>query len=225
MSFTGAHAGGCTITSVPVEASFLLSDVSGHSPSTSYTFSSKSIGAADSTRIIIVGIMGGGVGSPTAVSTCTVAGTSATLTKAIVDATHIVEMWQASVSAGTSGDIVVTTSSGWEGCGIGLWRLIGANPTAAATYSDQYSSNPLTASVSVSAGGVLIANAEKNGEAIRVTYTNVTESYDEPVIAGGYDMAHSGAFIAKEETSSFTVTCDQGSASRSAMVVATWNPL
>tara|TARA_Y100000031_G_C8217101_1_gene383991 strand:+ start:110 stop:1165 length:1056 start_codon:yes stop_codon:yes gene_type:complete len=201
----------------------------------SYTFSSQAIGAADSTRIVVVGIATGdaNVGSPT-INSVTVGGSSAT---AVIEQAALVRskcaIYQRAIASGTTADIVVNLSGSAYGCGIGLWRMVGANSTVADTAADTAATNSselLSTTIDVPANGVLIgvATAQSSSGDPTFTWSEITERYEIGEWAGGGgDRGTSGASLDYATTQTgITVTCDQtnGNIYEGAMVLASWGP-
>ena len=204
---------------------------------TEYTFSGKSLGAAHSNRKILVAVGSGNANTGRTIDTLTIAGTSATLvsdgvTSARADGgggagnTTTTEIWIASLSAGTSGDIVVTWSAGMSRCSIVVYRLINAQTTAYNVATDiSITANALTASVNQIGFGVVIGSIYDVDAATRThTWDVLTEDVDQEVEAG---RAHSTASMRtgfSQSAVSHTVTASDTIAT-AGLIVVSFKPL
>jgi len=103
---------------------------------TAYTFSAKSFGAAAAGRKLLLLITGGS--QVRTVSTVTVAGNSAALVSGsrVANTNETVEIWQITLAAGTSGDVVVTWSGAQDYCGIVILRALDAAAAVHAVSGD-----------------------------------------------------------------------------------------
>jgi len=139
---------------------------------TTYTFSTQSIGDANSSRKVIVGVHGS-INFQT-VSTVTVGGISATIlvqeaTLGIVAAIAIAE-----VPTGTTADVVVTFTGAMDRCAIGIWRAVGSiSMTPIDTGSS--TADPGTDTLTSVIGGYCVCVGTGGDTA---TWTNATENYD-----------------------------------------------
>ncbi len=135
--------------------------------STTFTFSSAALGAANAGRTIIVSVSATDVTSKT-ISSVTVGGVSATqraFLSAALTNEHIVAIYTAEVPTGTTGDVVVTFSGATDGCGVALYRMVNhlsSVPDATDTASATDSTVELTMAPTV--GGVTVAVG--NGESL-----------------------------------------------------------
>jgi len=171
---------------------FLGSAVDGTNAA-SHTFSSKTFGDASASRVIAVAISSSGVTSNATISSVTIGGVSATrrVGGSPTSGGLVIEIWSASVPTGTSGDIVVTHSGTKDHCGIGWWRLTSVGSVSVTDATVGSDTSPYTATIDVTAGGVVLAMATGNSAA---TFTwsggGIAENYD-GTIEGNY--THSGA--------------------------------
>jgi len=174
-----------------------------------YTFSSHSIGTAAANRTIAVALTGyfDASGVITSVS---VGGNSATK-RAEVDVTASeLEIWDVDVSSGTTGDIVVAVSGTPHRLGVGVWALYGVG-TPDDTATD--TGTTLSQSLTISAGGVAIA-ASANYQPSTPTCTwgaGITERYEswiEPNTSHSGGDATGGGTITTAATWSSTGTND-----------------
>lgn len=163
---------------------------------TTYTFSSQSIGTAAANRYVVVGITAYTLSSSTSISSVTIGGVSATqLAQAYSGGVNedLSALYIAAVPTGTTADVVITFSTAPYRCGIGVYRVIDLlSSTPTNTYTASSTSNPLSVSADISAGGVAIAVAGmvNSGAAGTYTWAGLTERYDATV---GFAATHSGA--------------------------------
>lgn len=183
---------------------------------TEYTFSSVSLGTADSTRKIVVAasaLQGAGT-----ISTLTVAGITATIVKVQSQDTGRMELWQADVPTGTTGDIVVTWNAGTLQCAIGVHSVL--NAASGAHETDGDNSDPWNDSITVPAGGVLIGAAVHGSTLSTFSWTNLTERYDETL---ENQVSHSGASDAFAELQTQrSITMTPSDPDQGIMVLASW---
>jgi hypothetical protein len=143
---------------------------------TTYTFSARAIGTAASDRRVHVLVHGGGVGDTT-LSSVTVGGVSATINVQASSGQHTSAIATAAVPTGTTGDVVVTFSGGKARCGIGVYASTGLSSETAVD-TDSSTADPATATLTSVAGGFVLALAAGDNSS-SLTWTNVTEDYDE----------------------------------------------
>lgn len=204
--------------SLPASVTFTDSSVS-TANLTTYTFASQSLGTAAANRKIVVAVHGA-QGAQT-VSTLTVAASSASFIVRATSNARTVELWQIELAAGTTGDVVVTWSGGQNCTGVGIWAVYGA--ALATTDTGTSTAAPMTDTVTVPSGGVVIAAASAvDADDTAFTWSApMTERYDEPIEPGddqtGADSTTSG---------NVTVTCATDEVALAQMMaVATWGPL
>lgn len=191
--------------------------------STPYTFASHALGTAATGRRIIIAV----AGSPSNTmipSGVTVGGSAA----ALVTGTDIaaisagISIWIIQVNTGTTADIVVTFPTTTARCGIGVWAAYDLQSTTRTAADSTTGSTPLSRSIDVSAGGIVIGAAVSNSSLRTHTWTNLTENYDQAVGGGGGTTQHSGAceaFAAAQTGLNITDTLS-GSAASFALAVA-----
>lgn len=148
--------------------------VSNAASSTTYTFSSAGLGAADAAREIVLCVgWVNGAGVARSISTVTVGGISASIvaqhTTASGAGSGIV---QAAVPTGTTGDIVVTFDAGASGCIVGIYRIIPLSATPVDFGATGGNSPRSVTDVQVSSGGFLILGGMA-GNALTATYNGV----------------------------------------------------
>ena len=206
---------------IPATISFVASSID-TTDLTTVTFTAHAIGAAHKNRKVVVAVTG--AVSTRTVSTLTVAGASAELVRRQQSGTTTVEMWQADVMEGTTGDIVVTWSGAQDRTGIGVWAVYNARRYA----HDTQASTVLDPSVSliVPADGVAIAVNLPNGSGTTShLWTGLTEQYDQNLEGvSGRQSGASGSFTSKQ--SALTVTADMSdNPGTQALVAASWGPI
>jgi hypothetical protein len=163
--------------------------------STSYSFGSRNIGAADPSRYVIAGVVGTGINGST-ISSVTIGGIGATLvverTNGAVDAA----IYIAAVPTGTTATVVVNFSAQKGRAMLYLWRAIGLrSSTAAATASTATAvSNVLSVSLAVPAFGFAIGVAADNATTTTLTWSGLTKDGDVPSAEGATSSGASAVF-------------------------------
>ena len=158
-----------------------------------HTFSGESLGAADPSRIIAVGVGAGDNTQNRTITSVTVGGAALTQRIAANNSTPTgpvenfeAEIWSGAIPSGTTADIVVTMSGiigASRGVGISVHRMVGpvvAAPSATASDSDTTgSTDPLTVSVNTEDGGYVVCCGLAFKVAPNVaTWSGVTELTD-----------------------------------------------
>lgn len=181
--------------------SFLTSAVNS-TAQTTYTFSSQSLGTADPFRYIIVNVTGASASAGRTISTVTVGGISGNIL--VQDApgasSRVSGIAIAAVPTGTTGDVVVTFSTGGvDRAGIGLYRATGISATPYHTNSnDTTSAASLSTTINTISGGVLIACFEDSTTSVAsVGWTGATENYDQLLAT---NHLQSGAYTTSTST-------------------------
>jgi len=112
----------------------------------------------------------------------------------------VIEIWSASVPTGTSGDIVVTHSGTKDHCGIGWWRLTSVGSVSGTDATVGSDTSPYTATIDVTAGGVVLAMASGNSAAtFSWTGGSISEDYDE-TIEGNYTQSGASELVGAADT-------------------------
>jgi len=223
MSLGVTHLTGFGASSVAPPAAVTFTDSSvdttGSASQTVYTFSSQALGAAASDRMIVVAVCSSNVA--TTVTSVTIGGISATAVVYAQAADFQIALYRADVPTGTTGTVVVTWAAGVSQTGLGVFRVTGANttPTDTATHTVADATDT-HADIDIPAKGVCISCIWRSAVA-GVTWTNLTERYDEQVEAG--EGQHSGACddFATAQTGR-TITAAPATAVKQAMVIAAW---
>ena len=149
--------------------------------SSPYTFSSQGIGTAAANRtVVVVGVAHINAGT---ISGVTIGGNAATEIVYSVGgegtASEEIGIWAYDLTTGTTADIVVTTGAA-NRCQIGVWALYGVG---APNQTIEDTTAPLSASITIEAGGVAVAGSVNNAEGSTVTSwgSDFTERYDTAV--------------------------------------------
>lgn len=188
----------------------------------SYTFSAQSLGTADSARIVIVGVASRQGTAGITISSLTVAGVSASQLVSNVGTpdSSITAIWAAAVPTGTTGDVVVTFSSGTQvSCHIGIWRMLRSSSTAFDT-GGGIGNNP-SDTINIPAGGAACAVAYSAGASPTTTWTGLTERFDN-VVDTQTGTGASSSFSTTQ--TGLTVQATFTSNGFEAMSVASWGP-
>jgi hypothetical protein len=210
-----------------VTGTFLSSDNTA-ADLTTYTFAGRTLGAAASNRLIVLGVDASA--NTIGATAVTIGGVSATqLVAAAGGGTTFISLWVAAVPAGTTGDIVVTFGDGKNRCGIAWWRLVDANATAFHTASDN-GATTLSADLNVVRGGFAVGVACENlasGQPASPIYTwtglNENAGSDQSVESTHRHSAASDSFDAAETGRTITATVPNASTSN-CMVLASFRP-
>lgn len=155
-----------------------------------YTFSAVGIGAASSTRRVVVAVATrNGTGNPN--PTITIGGVAATndVTLAVDSNQQACTIASAVVPTGTTADIVVTLTATTGRCGVGVWTLSGGSPTGQTATGSGVTG--VTLNVTTQVGDVVIgALGTRNDTGGGVTWGGATERIDANIEGVFY---HSGA--------------------------------
>lgn len=177
----GAQNYASTVTTAAI--SFLEGDLDTTTQS-EYTFSSKSLGTADTTREIFVSIVCG-TGSQLSLSSGSIAGVSATIASSQhAHSSSFSALMFASVPTGTTGDIVVTPSGSCTRCSIAIYRVI--DRLAFGTNQSDSSSSASGGSTSITVSGTTVYN---NGFMIGNVAKGNTENPTSNVLTNDYGTA------------------------------------
>lgn len=185
---------------------------------TTYTFTAKAIGTAATGRLIVVAAHS--LSSVGQASSCTIAGGAATNVATTIDSLSTVTLFSAVVNTGTTADITITYGAAGARCAIGVWAINNLISTTATTATSIAS--PPSSALTIQAGGVAIGAATfryDTGNAT-VTWTNLTESYDN--IGENTNETYSGACIASAGGQSSTITATPTGSIEEALVLAAW---
>jgi hypothetical protein len=146
----------------------------------SATFTAEPIGDAAADRLVVVGVTSksNGAGS----FSCTIGGVAATkVEEEYSNVKANTAIFALEVSAGTTADIVITSTINQNHFGIGVYKLTGlASPTKKASNS-QYTSGTGTAAadLNVDSGDVIVGFVSiDSSTANQISYAGLTEDYD-----------------------------------------------
>ena len=207
---------------IALDATVTFTDTTANTVNQSvYSFTTQAFGAADATRVIVVGIAHGG--TTTAVSWVTIGGVSATKAVSALENECHAAIWYAEVPTGTSGTVVVGVVGGAGSCAIVVWSVLNASSTPTATGSSV--ANPPSTTISCAAGGVIIGfnqNSPSSNKA--TTWTNLTEVADATLEGDRTYSGASDAFETAHVSRAVTATLDGGVENFASMVVASWSP-
>ena len=158
------------------------------------TFATVSIGTAAYDRRVILAVAAGGGATVGTVTGITVGGVSATKIVEQLGAGNQTrsQIWIALVPSGTTADIILTYSASVSQFGIGVWNATGLSVNTAFA-SGGSTADPGTATLACTGGGFCVSLAATFNLSTSLTWTNVTEKYDQ---VQGTQLTHSGASIA-----------------------------
>ncbi len=170
----------------PIDITLTASDEN-TSDQTVYTFSAKSLGAVDSSRVIFILVSAGAVSTGAGpFDSITVGGNSCTEVIDTRFSNNATGIWELDTDpGGTTADVVVTCPDNANRCGIGIVRVI--NWTSQAAYDTDNSQSAL--SLNIPNGGFAIASAYINATSTSVS--GLTERYDTTIESS---TGHAGAF-------------------------------
>jgi hypothetical protein len=211
-----AGVGRCAITS-----DFLQAATPNTTTQTTYTFASQNLGTADADRYIVVGIEARGTNSGLVVSSATIGGQSATITRQVTNATsnfNIAALIIAAVPSGTTGDIVINFNVAALRCNVKAWRLTGISGVTAAD-SDSSTASPPSVALDVPAGGWAVGSAV-SAIATSTTWTGLTENHDTQIAGSITGTAASDDFASAQ--TGLTITATFNTNTNPAGVFASW---
>jgi len=194
-----------------------VTDGSGSSP---WSEPGLSIGSAYTTRRVFVAIAAPSTGTALnpAVSGVTIGGVTGILYGARRHSSntfHEVSFWYADVSTGTTATVVITGASGHNRSSMtvaGVWSLdnsllLNNQPTDSA-FDSTASGSPLSASVTVQAGGFVLAVVCRQSSSGTYTWGAITERYDvdagNQIVSSASDNFTTGGTVAVTSTPSGT---------------------
>lgn len=194
---------------------------------TTYTFSSQALGDAAADRYVAVAVAARS-GPTGTISSVTIGGQSATQAVTVGSSAQTGDIWIAAVPSGTTGDVVVTFSTGQARCTIAVYRLTGiGGVTPDDTDTDTVAAGNVMQldALSVPANGVAIALVASNtASSISWTWTGLTEDTDTGDIEGGWgSSAASDAFGSAQADLDPTAEMNT-TPSGPVMVGASWAP-
>jgi len=192
---------------------------------TSITHSGMSIGDANSTRLVVVGIVGtNGTSSSPSLTSATIGGVSATITKQYTGGSSgdytLSAIFIAAVPTGTTADIVMNFSQALDNSHIAIFRLVNVpSSTAYATAQATRGSSPRSTTINIPDKGLLIVTGF-GSNTNNVTWSGVTEAYDETY--AGVVKGSGGINYNMTSETGRTITMTQTSATAAQFVAASW---
>lgn len=184
---------------------------------TTYTFAGASIGTAAANRTILVGIAHNAVD----ISTVTVGGSSASSVVTLGGANRRCSIWQVDLATGTTADIEITFASGAQDCGVDVWAAYGI--LSAANDTQTSTANPMSATLSIPAGGIAVGIATCFSGSATYTWANLTEDSDQVIPASG-NISYTAASTASATAQSPTITCTPSGSADNRMALCSFGP-
>lgn len=201
----------------PVQITFVGDGSNNSGSSSSYTFSSQSIGVASSDRVVIVSIYAKGSG--TNISTVTIGGTSMTKIVQSQFGEGDASIFAVAKPTGTSGDLVISVGGTTDRIFYGIHTMTGTGASSAATSTDTASaSNSMSITLNVlQDGGALVVGGGNNSGGVSVS--GLSKDWEE--IAVGSGGGGSGSNLTANASLSVSMTVPT---SHQNMVGAAWPP-
>lgn len=143
------------------------------SDSSQYTFSSRSIGAAASDRVVVVAVASEILFGGTSCQSVTIGGNAATKIDEGASAHAAVSLWRLKVPTGTTATVVASFADTQRRCGIIIFRIvdqIGDTPT-------DYSHGAASTTLDIESGGCALAAFVDENPGSK-TFTGITERFD-----------------------------------------------
>lgn len=189
--------------------------------SSSYSFASVGLGTAAADRYIVVAANTRKGDADPDITSVTVAGVSATEVVQSAGTRGRSGLWIAAVPTGTSDTVVVATSTNGRGCTIFVYTLTGlTSSTATSTNSNSGSASSLGASLTASAGGIIIATACSLNNT-DISWTNAVEDleYDQTAATANTSAAASAIGLS---AGAITVTATFSTSQTVTLAAAHW---
>jgi hypothetical protein len=201
---------------------------------TNYSFATRAVGAAHANRWVVCGIMARSVTAGRTISSVTIGGITATNVVTATDptgGTNLIAIYIAEVPTGTTATVAVNFSGSMSRCGIGLWRMVGAERPAIgyATATDiVFSGNVFSVTIDCPPDGVIIGvNYNQTSAATSsTTWAGITERFDALFSDGTSQHSYTGAHaLFAGAQSGLTVSTTNAATQQSgALAVASWAP-
>lgn len=191
---------------------------------TSHTFSAKALGAAATTRKIVIAVVATGTVNFGDVSV-TLDGNAVPVRSRQGGGTRtIAAVHSVAWPTGATGDIVVTGSNTITSCAIVVYAVYGPIQLQAYDSGSDSSGDPMSLTLDTLSAGLMvgIAGGDTTAAFNPVSWTNITEDIDAAMesLAGyssAFDLTPSGS-------TGLTITIDHGGATKLASVVASFAP-
>jgi hypothetical protein len=202
-----------------------LQDAGDASDLTTYTFASQDLGTADAGRYIVAIVHARVASGTLTLSSASIAGVSATIalqeTNSSATAKSVCALVIAAVPTGTTGDVVVTFSTGALRAAIQLYRVLGIDGLTASDTATSTDSSPV-GSMDIPAGGIAFAGVNNGSSSTSFAWSNLTEDVDTTLEAFGYSSA-SDEFATLQTARTITAT-RTGTIGSPVGVFASWAP-
>ena len=202
----------------PITRTFKTSGASA-SDLTTYTFSAVIATATRSRKCVAVFTARQGVAL--SLSSCTLAGVTATCTT-MVTGTTCVAIAVVDLPAGSSGDAVPTFSAGAARASYAIYDMFDA-PSATPTATGSDTADAFTYSLTCTAGSVVFAAGGDAQSSTSWTWTNLTEDADSVYGADAQSYSHASAEFAAAQ-SALTLTGDIATSAAGAGGFAVFSP-
>lgn len=194
------------------------------STTSTYTFSSLSLGEADKDRVILVATLGNNTTATRTWNTSSIAGVNLEVIAGFVNTVTSfpsIYFYFAKVPTGTTGDLVI----GWTGnqlrCYYALWSLRGVKSLVATSPFDTAQDNDLsvTLDTDIQPGGLIVA-CNYNSSSGTVSYTGLTTDFNMRGTIEGTTTWAGGVLTSKtfQNPASISATISAGSTRLSAAV-------
>lgn len=199
MLMTGAGLGTAAAPATPPSVTNTAG--SAVTPNTTCDFTSVSIGTADATRRVVVGVASVTTsGSAPSFSAMTIGGVSASLIISDTRSGDVSELgaalFMAEVPTGTTADINTTFSGDADACTIGVWRVIDLTTSTPVDsdiiYFEGVNSGTMTLTTVNPGVAIGFQYMYSDGGAMNVTWTGLTENFERDTTTSDFEVT-SGA--------------------------------
>lgn len=203
---------------------------------TTISYGTKSIGAADPNRIVVVALCNRGTVTNATVASATIGGVSATqVSGALADngatALWTCDMWQAAVPTGTTAAVSVTYNNASARSAIDLYRIVTGTPTRSdagqATNSTGNTNCGITSSsftVPSGGAGISMYGCRGPGSANSVTWSAPLTKDNEAIFIASAFSASSASTSTSGATTATASISAASSATPIAISAAAWGP-
>jgi hypothetical protein len=191
------------------------------------TYAAMNFGAADSNRVLAA-VISARENAPTTINGVTIGGVTASLVNAggttncsqTTPNANVIAIYQASVPAGTSGDVVVTYGANGGRSFVGLYRIVTATPAATNSgCASNTASIANTVATTVPSGGGGFTGFWEGGGIGAITWTNATQDVQ------GNDPSTNSRYSSATITGTGSVSVQtSGTGNGSLISWASWGP-
>jgi len=205
----------------------LTDDTFSTTAQTTFTFNGRAIGAAATTRDVLVVVAFRGNGGARSISNATIGEGAATIdgdNSARVDS---VVMLRRRLASGTTADISITFSGSVSHCGIAIYRMTGASTAAPTTNHSTSNGTSVTVNITVPAEGGAVGGNIADWTSVSAMGWSAGLNEDvEHSMASGFVLSDYGSMTSATELSSqaFTATRSGNSTGNAHMQVAVYSP-